>query len=230
MAGSVSAAQPFIAYDVRSGALGNEAVAGLGVANDFHVELPILVTQLGVFSSGTNGIQGGAVLTVQIYQRSGLSGKVLETISFDAVDPGRRVNGSLFKPLSVPLVLWPGDYSIAAYGFDASNPEGNGCQPPYDGQVEPWSMNDGGGLIQFAGSRFGYGGPNAFPTSVDAGQGSCYAAGTFVFTAATLAAVPYAADYAALTAGAGTVFQWMLANPTYTQEQSPSITTEVSHC
>jgi hypothetical protein len=174
------------AYNVPFGTLGNEAIQGLGVGNDFRVVSPIAITQLGVFNSGTNGIQGSAVLTVQIYERNGSSGTLLGTLTFDATNPGQLVGGSLFQPLAVPLALLPGNYSVVAYGFDALNPEGNACQAPYDTQMPPWTMNDGGGLIQFGGSRFGSVGVSTFPTNLDIGQTSCYAAGTFLFTATTL--------------------------------------------
>lgn len=193
--------QTLTAYDVQPGTIGNEAIPGLGVGNDFRVVSPVVITQLGVFSSGANGIQGSAVLTVQIYERNGMSGTLLGTLTFDAANPGQLVGGSLFKPLPVPLTLLPGNYSVVAYGFDAVNPEGNACQSPYDAQTLPWTMNNGGGLIQFGGSRFGRVGVSALPNNMDAGQTSCYAAGTFMFAVATLPAVPYAADYGTLTAG-----------------------------
>jgi hypothetical protein len=53
-----------IAYDVPKGTTGNLAVPEFGVGNDFKVLSPIVISQLGVFDSGGNGIQGGMVLTV----------------------------------------------------------------------------------------------------------------------------------------------------------------------
>ena len=60
-----------IAYDVPAGTVGNSFEANLVVGNDFRVVNPITVWYLGVFNSGTNGIQGSTVLTVQLWERSG---------------------------------------------------------------------------------------------------------------------------------------------------------------
>jgi len=191
-----------IAYDAPKGTLGNEAVPNLVVGNDFDVESPVTISQLGVFNSGGNGIQGSSELTVQLYERNGNSGMLLETLNFDAASPGRQITGNLFKPLANPVTLLPGSYTIVAYGFDAANPEGNAGVPPYCGSQLPWSGNNGGGLIQFTGSgRYGTNGVNQFPSELAQGPANCYAAGTFMFSGTTLPSPPCAADYAALTAG-----------------------------
>jgi hypothetical protein len=198
-------AQPYIAYDVPSGTVGNQGIVGLGVGNDFAVVQPITISQLGVFVSGTNGIQDGTVLTVQLYERSGrLNGTLLETMTFDAGSPGTRIGGSVFKPLPLPVTLLPGNYTIAAYGFDTNNPEGNAGRPPFMGSPPPWVTHDGGGLIRFEGfSRYG-GDVGYYPGHLDKGPANRYAAGTFVFSAGTLATAPYAGDYTALIAGVDT--------------------------
>jgi hypothetical protein len=200
------AGQTFTAYDVPAGTVGNQAIPGISVGNDFRVIRPITITELGVFDSGTNGIQGSTVLTVQLYERSGRhAGTLLETLTFDAANPGERVGGSLFKPLPKPLTLLPGNYTIAAYGFDETKPYGNAGTPPYSTNTPPlWTVNDGGGLIRFEGlSRFGRNGAGQYPGHLDRGPVNRFAAGTFAFSAATLADPPHAADYAALTAGVG---------------------------
>lgn len=196
----------YIAYDVPYGTVGNQAVPGLGVGNDFRVVQPITISQLGVFVSGTNGIQGSTVLTVQLYERTGRhEGTLLETLSFDAGSPGTQAGGNLFKPLAVPVTLLPGNYTIVAYGFDTNNPEGNVSRPPYDQAPPIWTMHDGGGLIQFEGlSRYGIGGVGNYPGHVDKGPVNRYAAGTFVFAAGALPAPSYAADYAFLVSGVAT--------------------------
>lgn len=195
-------AQSYIAYDVPWGTLGNQGIPGLGVGNDFAVVQPITISQLGVFVSGTNGIQDGTVLTVQLYERSGRhEGTLLETMTFDAGSPGKQIGGSVFKSLALPVTLLPGNYTIAAYGFDTNNPEGNAGRPPYDQGPPPWTTHDGGGLIRFDGlSRFGADVGN-FPGHFDKGPPNRYAAGTFVFSAAAPQNLPYAADYAALVSG-----------------------------
>jgi hypothetical protein len=156
-----------------------------------------------VFDSETNGIQGNTVLTVQLYERSGRhAGTLLESMTFDAANPGRRSGGSLFKALTTPLTLLPGNYTIAAYGFDETKPEGNAGRPPYDQALPPWKVNDGAGLVHFEGSsRYENNGAGRYPGHLDKGPANRYAAGTFIFSETTLPSPPYAADYKALTAG-----------------------------
>lgn len=160
------------------------------------------VWQLGVFDHQGDGIQGETTLTVQLYTRRGNSGTLLETLHFDATSPGKLVRGHRFKPLPVPVTLLPGAYTIAAWGFDKLNPEGNAGNKPYVPKAPPWTMNDGGGLLRFeGGGRFGYAGVNAFPRHPDAGPVNRYAAATFVFSAADLPAPSHATHHAALVAG-----------------------------
>lgn len=195
--------QNYIAYDVPYGTPGNQALDGLVVGNDFRVVNPITISSLGVFSSGTNGIQGSTVLAVQVFERSGRSlGMLLETMTFDAANPGTRSGASFFKPLQKPLTLLPGNYTIAAYGFDTNNPEGNAGRPPYStNNPPPWKVNDGGGLLCFEGvSRYGRS-PGLYPGHLDKGPANRYAAGTFMYSSATLPSSSFAADYASLVAG-----------------------------
>ena len=49
---------------------------------------PITVSQLGVFDSGSDGINGSAELTVQLSERNGKSEILLETLTFDATSLG----------------------------------------------------------------------------------------------------------------------------------------------
>ena len=193
------------AYDIPSGTVGNHATVGLEVGDDFQVINPITISQLGVFNSGANGIQGGATLTVQLYERSGRhNGTLLATMAFNATDPGKLIGGTLFKPLDRPITLLPGNYTIAAFGFDTNNPECNAGLAPFKDNPPPWADNTGNGLIRFEGwGRFvrqvSSGG--TYPAHLDQGPADRYAAGNFIFSAATLPSPPYAADYAALTAG-----------------------------
>jgi hypothetical protein len=201
----LAAQTALIANNVPAVSVGNEAMEGEGsaVGHDFQVLRPITISQLGVFDSGGDGVQGSAVLTVQLYQRSGASSSLLlETVAFDAVNPGTLVGGCRFKPLARPVTLWPGSYTVVAEGFDDQN-------PAYDAAkrsallVPRLMLNDGGGLIQFLGCNLYTVGDGLRPSSRprDMGSPSRFAAGTFMFSAAALPAAPYAADYAALTAG-----------------------------
>ena len=204
LAPALRAQNTTVAYDVPPGTPGNEAVNGLVVGNDFRVVNPVTIWYLGVFTSGTNnGVQGHAVLTAQLWERSGAqAGTLLETVTFDAANPGTLYRGSLFKTLPKPLTLLPGNYTIAAYGFDNANPEGNAGLPPYGQSPTVWTVNAGGGSLQFQGlGRFGTNGVGQYPNQLAGGPANRYAAGTFAYTAATLTNPPYTADYAALTAG-----------------------------
>lgn len=199
----------YIAYDVPYGTAGNNGLIGRIVGNDFQVNQPITITDLGVFANGTNDLAGGTELTVQLFERGRNNGILLESLTFDAASPGTRTGGSYFKPLPNPVTLLPGSYTIAAYGFDTNSPAGDANLDPYNTTpwpwkvnttIPPWTVNTGGGLIQPEGlSRHGLSG--FFPGHLDRGPANRYAAGTFKFQAATLPAQPYAADYAALTAG-----------------------------
>src|SRR5439155_26997171 len=92
---------PAIAYVVDAGTVGGQAVsAGLGM--DFDVLTNIAVTHLGVFDSGGDGVNGSALLTVQLFSRSGNAGTVLATTTFTVADPGALIGGSRFKPLTSP--------------------------------------------------------------------------------------------------------------------------------
>src|SRR2546423_1481323 len=55
---------PAIAYQVPGGTLGNQAFGG-SLGMDFNVNQPVVVTQLGVFDSGSDGLQ--LPLTARLY-------------------------------------------------------------------------------------------------------------------------------------------------------------------
>ena len=199
---SLTAQVPYTAYDLAAATNGNQAVKNLTVGNDFYVVRPITVGSLGVFDDRGDGIQGEAVLAVQLFARNGNDGTLLETFTFDATSPGTLAGGHRFKRLPTPVTLLPGAYTIAASGFDDLNREGNAGNHPYVSNPPPWQVNDGGGLLRFeGGARHGYQGPNQFPNQPEGGPVNRYAAGTFTFTAASLPVAPHAADYAALVAG-----------------------------
>ncbi len=170
------------AYIVDAGTVGTQAYPN-GLGMDFDVITPIIVTSLGAFDSGGNGLSGSAPLTTQIFTRNGNSGNLLTGLTFNFADPGTLVGGSRLKPLPSPILLNPGSYSIVSYGYDANNLNGNlGA-----GNAKTWSTEDGGGLIAFVGaSRHGVSsstGPGTFPASPDGGPADRYAAGTFTFRA-----------------------------------------------
>jgi hypothetical protein len=96
------------------------------------------------------------------------------------------------KSLTTPLVLAPGSYTIASYGHNSSDLNGNAGL-----QTKAWTTDGGGGLLQFTASRYG-GSPNTLPPNMDSIIDQ-YAAGTF--------------DYMSLDGdGDGLPYDWELAN------------------
>ncbi len=191
--------QTYIAIDVPAGTPGNHAALNWGIGSDFSVVRPITVSQLGVFDDQTNGFNGSGTLTVQLYQHHGEVSSLLETLTFDAANPGGLVNGNRFKPLGIPVTLLPGEYSVIAYGFDQTNRNGRAVY--YTNSPVPWVLNDGGGLIQFHDGRHGRGAPGHFPHVVNTNQPDAFCGATFIYSPAALPTPAYASDYAQLTAG-----------------------------
>ena len=107
----------------------------------------------------SNGIVGGAVLNAELFSRSGNSGTLLESIQFDAANPGTLIGGNRFKPLAVPLTLLPGPYTFAAFGFDPTNPPG-----------DSGLMQNANESIQFLHTRHGNVTRGLFPRGPDSGM------------------------------------------------------------
>ncbi len=119
---------------------GNQAWSGVGLT--FNVVDPrVEVLELGVYDSGADGIAGEDTLTTVLFDGQQ---NMIAQMSFTAADPGvfDAASNYLFKPLSTPLSLTVGQYTIVAYGFSSANPAHNGS---YDG-LRP-TFNGGG--IQF---------------------------------------------------------------------------------
>ena len=194
----------FNALTLPAVALGNCDVGGDGICHDFEVLKPVTIWSLGAFDSSGDGIQGSTVLTIQLHQKSGTqSDLLLESVSFDAVNPGELIGGYRSKPLARPVTLLPGCYTIAASGFDGQNPGYNASLPSDNPRPPQVILNDGGGLIRFLGcSRYTNGNIlNRSKLAQDVSPADRFGAGTFWFSAGTLAAVPCTADYAALITG-----------------------------
>jgi hypothetical protein len=167
---------PVIAYRVSAGTIGNQSYGG-SLGHDFDVLTPIVVSRLGVFDSGGNGLS--SPLTAEIWQRAP-SPQRLATLSFTAAAPGEMAAGtsSRFKPLAEAMVLGPGSYTVVASGYSSSEPNGNA------GSATPlWTTQDGGGLIRFTGTSR-YGSAGQFPTTADGGPADRYAGPTFEFSSA----------------------------------------------
>jgi len=145
----VSAQTKYTAIDVPAGTVGNQSHQNWGMGGDFYVNNPVEIWELGVFDDAGDGIQSGATLTVQLYAKTGNRGVLLESLTFDAANPGRLQGGNRFKTLDNPVTLLPGAYSIVAYGFDPTNRAANATKEPYNNGQVPWTLNNGGGLITF---------------------------------------------------------------------------------
>ena len=181
-----------LAYSVPAATVGGQNYPdGLGM--DFDVIAPIVVTKLGVFDSGGNGINNS--VTVQLY-RTTPSVQLLTSMAFGGSGSGSLAAGTAcrVKPLTTPLVLQPGSYSIVSYGHNAIDLNGNAGV-----QTRTWSIDDGGGLVSFTGGgRYG-GAPGTLPPNFDGGPADRYAAGTF--------------DYQSIDAdGDGLPYDWEIAN------------------
>ncbi len=173
-----------VAYQVAGGTAGTQSYGG-SLGMDFAVVQPVAITQLGVFDDGANGLR--TTLTAQLWRRDergtptsfgdDRGGGLLATQTFTPASPGTLEAGSRFKALAQPLALTPGSYTIVAYGYNATERNGN---IGTGSGADALTTSDGGGAIRYVGlSRFGD--PGAFPHTVDTGPENRYAAGTFKF-------------------------------------------------
>jgi hypothetical protein len=164
-----------IAYQVPAGTVGNQNVGGNALGFDFDLQLDILITRLGVFDSGSDGL--ATTIVARIYDRDDTSVE-LGSVEFTPEDPGELVGGSRFKEFELDL---PAGFhgSIVAAGFNAVELNGN----TFGAIDNPLglSLDDGGCAILFTGgSRYGADGVS-FPATADGGPPNRYAAGTFEF-------------------------------------------------
>jgi hypothetical protein len=85
-----------------------------------------------VFDSGGNGLS--STLTAELWSRNengtpgnftdDTAGTRLAQLTFTAADPGTLVGGSRFKRLATALTLAPGAYTMSAYGYSTTEPNG----------------------------------------------------------------------------------------------------------
>jgi hypothetical protein len=168
----LGAADTAIAYEVPEDTVGNQTDFAGSVGLDFDVILPISVTRLGVFDSGSDGM--GLTITARLFNRDTFED--LGSLQFTPADPGDLVGGSRFKALAVPVALPAGFHgTISAEGYGEDEPLGNQGRGPL-----VLGTNNGGCAIAFVGTGR-YGDPGAFPATPDAGPSNIYAAGTFEF-------------------------------------------------
>ena len=175
------------AYQIPTATVGTQSYAG-ALGMDFEVVRPVQVTELGCFDSGANGLSRS--ITVVLWSRDSngtpastaddLAGTVRSSLVFTAASPGTLVGSQRFKTLASPLSLVPGSYTIVAYNYGATEPNGNSLA--FNGGTQ-----DGGGALRFVGSsRYGVTAPPpstaaSWPGTPDSGPAAQYAAGTFRF-------------------------------------------------
>lgn len=177
----IAAREITIAYLVDTNTVGSQSLPNpYAIGMDFEVQSPIIVTRLGAFDSGSDGINASSTLTTQIYNRNGTTPQVAASTNFSSVDPGVLIGGSRFKPLAAPVLLTNGSYSVVGYGYDGNNRNGN----LGTGNAKTWITDGGASIVFVGGGRYGAVSPGGFPTTGDGGPADRYAAGTFEFRAA----------------------------------------------
>lgn len=146
----------FVAVPVRADIMhtanvltGNQAWSSVGLTFDVNPGPGVRVLELGIYDSAQDGIQGGATLSTVIFDAAKTP---LVQMDFTASDSSTLVGAYLFKPLATPLVLAPGQYTIAGYGFHLGGNNEYNANFTHTG----WpTFNDGGGLISFVDSVWG---------------------------------------------------------------------------
>jgi RHS repeat-associated protein len=166
----------------RSSAVqGNQGYQGtLGM--DFNVNTPIQVTAVGAFDPGAYNSQPlGTMLSAAMYDRTTQAVVPGTLVTFAVGTAPPTTGGDLFQTIT-PVTLQQGEYSIVAWGYNGSNPNGNVGAPG----VVPDALDDDHGLISFVGwGRFG--GLTGYPTNIDASPANRYLAGTFRYQPASFA-------------------------------------------
>ena len=172
---------------------GNQQWTG-SIGNDFTVNSPVLITQLGAFDSGANGFSG--TIRVVIYNATTQT-QVTPVASLTGTTQP-ITNGDRFAAIT-PVLLPIGNYTVVAIGFSASDLDGDlSCNGNTVAGTECLGNNinaatlNTGGLLTFGGTRNGPdNGTLVYPTNTfgDPASASGLLAGTFEFTAPT-AGVP----------------------------------------
>lgn len=160
----------FIAYDVKTGIIGNQAYGG-SIGLDFDVNSTIAISQLGAFDNGGNGLFAGVV--VSIYNRDNQN--LVAQATVPSGTSALLIGSSRYVNLSSQVLLNPGHYTVAAV-FTADL-----FYNVFTGSTSPSDLNTGDGLISFVGSGR-YGLDTGYPTIVDSQViVNPYAGGTFAY-------------------------------------------------
>ena len=172
-----------IAYEVLEGTAGNQGGFGGSLGLDFDVNTPIVITRLGVFDDGSDGLN--RTITARLFDRD-TQGELVSVV-FTVEDSGELIGGSRFVDLDAPLSLPEGFHgSVVAEGYGADDPvtadvdeqemNGNTTISPVDGL----STNGLDCALSFIGGRYGAAG--FFPVTPMGGAGALpLVAGTFEY-------------------------------------------------
>ncbi|HUF63153.1 MAG TPA: hypothetical protein VMN36_13835 [Verrucomicrobiales bacterium] len=187
------------ALSIPGGTAGNQNFGG-ALGMDFIVQNEIHVTQLGAFDDNSDGF--ALPITVQLWTRNDggtpedpsddSGGAVLAEMSFGPEAQGLPEGGIRYAALPESVVLSPGAYTIAGYGYGDAERNGNGMNQG------PFATSAVSEDLLFVGvSRFGVV-AGGFPDTPDGGPETRYGAGSFRFVS-TAPAVAY--QVAAATPG-----------------------------
>lgn len=199
--GSIASAQFVLQTPAASTTTGNQTFSGVGV--EFQVNQAVSVLELGIFDSGQDGIQGqSSFLSTYLFDNVGT---VLASATFSMASPGVASGKYLFQDIA-DVLLSPGTYVLAAYGWDSTNQLFNSNvanDPALDS-----TFNDGGGALTYLRSRWGSGSDVAgtFPLTNffgPAADRNFFSAGNMV-----VAVVPEPEIYAMMGLGLGLI-GWM---------------------
>lgn len=152
---------------------GNQAYSGAGIK--FSVDTKITVYSLGIYDSGLDGISAppGSPLSVFLMTDTGVT---QASITFDNTSTGTLSGGYRYKSIS-PLILTPGQYVLAGYGWSGSDLEHN-CF--ISGTC---SVFNGGGYLTFINAVFGGGSdaPGTLPANGAAPPGNYFSAASMQY-------------------------------------------------
>ncbi len=172
-----------VTYLVNSGIPGTQNFDGV-IGMDFNIVNPVVVTHLGVFDDGGDGL--ARPIVARLWDRSVPDAAFeVTSLEFTPEDSGTLIGGSRFKALPSPIRLehgFLGTISTENYGAEERlvNPGGNPTV------ARPWVVNTGGGSILLVGSGRYSVTQGEYPATPDAGAPDRYGAGTFQFQTTAL--------------------------------------------
>jgi len=167
--------QPYTALSTSEQTGGQQFTGTLGTP--FTVNSAIRVSQLGVFDSGSDGLMsGGTDLFAAIFTAPSTPPGSIVVGPVDFAVPVSSSSSYVFQSVT-PVVLAPGNYILAAWGFDSENPNGN----TGSGNTAATVASTGGGLITVGSGGQYSTSADTYPTTPD---GNSYLAGNFIFSAA----------------------------------------------